>query len=179
MYQNAGEKGRKHLEPDDPPRRRAHKLRGHGTWEQDRPLVVGVVGRTSRQLRLAVCHHSDRLTLEAFLHARTRAGAMVYTDEWHAYNHLPQLGRQHARVHHKVGEREWARDDDGDGVREVHCNTLEGIWTGVRNFLRPFRGIHKAYLDQYLSVFEIGYCCKTVTAHLLRAMMLPCTLKPT
>ena len=31
----------------------------------------------------------------------------------------------------------WARDDDGDGIREVHCNTLEGLWTGLRNFLRP------------------------------------------
>ena len=45
---------------------------------------------------------------------------------------------------HAAGE--WARDDDGDGVREVRCNTLEGLWTGLRNFLRPFRGVHKSYL---------------------------------
>jgi hypothetical protein len=40
----------------------------------------------------------------------------------------------------ELAEREWARDDNGDGVREVHCNTLEGL----RNFLRPFRGVNKS-----------------------------------
>jgi transposase len=29
--------------------------------------------------------------------------------------------------------KEWARDDDGDGIREVHDNTLEGMRTGLRN----------------------------------------------
>ena len=45
MYQNAGEKGIPHLDPDDPPRRRANKRVGHGTMENDRPPVVGIVGR--------------------------------------------------------------------------------------------------------------------------------------
>jgi transposase-like protein len=179
MYQNAGEKGRKHDDPDDPPRRRANKVKGHGTWENDRPLVAGVVGRQSGEIRLEVCHHSDRETLEAFVKQRTAAQATVYTDEWQAYDHLPETGRGHASVCHKPGQREWARDDDGDGIREVHCNTMEGIWTGLRNCLRPFRGVNKHYLDQYVNVFEIGYRFKTVTATVLRAMMLPYTLKPT
>jgi transposase len=46
-----------------------------------------------------------------------------------------------------------ARDEDGDGVNEVHCNTLEGIWTGLRNYLRKFRGVNKTYLAQYVAVF--------------------------
>ena len=45
MDQNAGEKGVPHLDPDDPPRHRANKRRGHGTKANDRPPVVGVVGR--------------------------------------------------------------------------------------------------------------------------------------
>ena len=40
-----GKKGMPHLDPEDPPRRRANKARGHGTWENDRPPVCGVVGR--------------------------------------------------------------------------------------------------------------------------------------
>ena len=47
----------------------------------------------------------------------------------------PQRG--HATVKHS--KKEWTRDDDGDGIREVHSNTIEGTWTGLRNFLRPFR----------------------------------------
>ena len=53
-YQNAGEKGRKHTDPAAPPRPRANKARGHGTWESDRPPIAGVVGRSSRQIRLQV-----------------------------------------------------------------------------------------------------------------------------
>jgi hypothetical protein len=55
MYQNAGEKGRKHADPDDPPRRRANKVKGHGTWDNDRPPIAGVVGRESGKIRLGVC----------------------------------------------------------------------------------------------------------------------------
>jgi hypothetical protein len=41
----------------------------------------------------------------------------------------------HATVNH--GQHEWARDDDGDGVREVHCNSCEGAGAALRSFLRP------------------------------------------
>jgi hypothetical protein len=37
------------------------------------------------------------------------------------------MGRRHATVCHTAGE--WARDDDGDGIREVHDNTLAWIST--------------------------------------------------
>jgi hypothetical protein len=41
VYINAGEKGRRHPDPADPPRRRANKQRGHSTWETDRVPVGG------------------------------------------------------------------------------------------------------------------------------------------
>src|SRR6266545_3073962 len=58
LYQNAGEKGHHHTDPADPPRRRANKARGHGTWDTDRPPIAGVVGRSSSQIRLQVCEQS-------------------------------------------------------------------------------------------------------------------------
>ena len=54
MYQNAGEKGIPHPDPEDPPRCRANQARGHGTWETDRPPVLGVIGRESSQVQLSV-----------------------------------------------------------------------------------------------------------------------------
>ena len=62
-------------------------------------------------------------------------------------------------------------------VREVHCNTLEGLWTGVRNFLRPFRGVSKWFLDQYVAIFQWGYEIKSVTDEFLRVLlgMMPST----
>jgi transposase len=175
MYQNAGEKGVRHAHPADPPRRRAHKVRGHGTYENDRPPVAGVFGRESGQVRLEVLERTDRQTLQPFVEGATRPGATVNTDEWKAYGRLPQTGRTHAAVNHTPGKGEWARDEDGDGVNEIHTNTAEGVWTGLRNFLRPFRGVHKQYLNQYVAVFEWAHNLKEITPARLHQVLVPST----
>ncbi len=101
----------------------------------------------------------------------TAEGATVNTDEWSGYNGLAEMNRTHQTVCHSPTNREWARDDDGDGIREVHTNTMEGIWTGLRNFLRPFRGVSKHYLSQYVSIFQLQHNFKTVSAIVLRILL--------
>ena len=144
-----GTKGEKHADPADPPRRRANNRRGHGTYDNDRPPIVGTVGRESGQVRLRVVPYTTGPVLEAHVYRFTLADTWAYTDEWPGYRHLI---RPQATVCHEINE--WARDDDGDGRREVHINTTEGMWTGVRNFLRPFRGVHKVYLADYVAMCE-------------------------
>ena len=148
---------------------------GHSTWANDRPPVCGVAGRQSGRLWLRVGRRSwaAELVHQTVLPA-TRPGAMVYTDDWNGYKPLVRHGRGHASVNHNAGE--WARDDDGDGVREVHCNALEGRWTGLRNFLRPFRGVNKVYLEQYVAMFQWSCALKAVTDGFLR-ILIECTLK--
>jgi transposase-like protein len=170
VYQNAGEKGRGHPDPGDPPRRRANQAAGHGTWATDRPPVCGVVGRQSGWLALRVGRRNWAAELvHQTVVPRTVPGATAYTDEWAGYRPLRGEGRGHATVNHARGE--YARDDDGDGVREVHCNTLEGLWTGLRNFLRPFRGVSKHYLAQYVAMFEWSYNIGRVTDDFLRILI--------
>jgi hypothetical protein len=95
---------------------------------------------------------SARGVLHGFVVGKTQADCVVTTDEWPAYDQLPRTGRTHRTVHPgKRGDRERARDDDGDGIREVPCHTMEGFWTGRRNFLRPFRGVSKWLLGQYVA----------------------------
>jgi transposase len=170
MYQNAGEKGVGHPDPEDPPRRRGNKARGHGTWDTDRPPILGVIGRESGQVQLEVKHNSARKDLEPTVLKATQPGATINTDEWGAYNHLAKAGRLHVTVCHTPGNREWARDDDGDGIREVHTNTSEGFWTGLRNFLRPFRGVNKVFLQQYIAIHEWAHNIKKCTLAFLRIM---------
>ncbi len=146
-----GKKGEKHRDPSDPPRRRANKQKGHGTYANDRPPIVGTVGRESGQVRLRVTKRTDGKTLRKQVQTFTRKRAISNTDEWRGYT---RLQRKHVTVAH--GQSEWARDDDGDGVREVHVNTIEGLWTGVRNYLRPFRGVHKRYLSRYVAMCEFN-----------------------
>ncbi len=170
MYQNAGEKGKLHPDPEDPPRSRANKVRGHGTWENDRPPILGIVGRETGQIHLEVKKNSGRKDLEPSVLTSTQPGTTVNTDEWSAYVHLPEAQRKHVTVCHTPGKRVWARDDDGDGIREVHDNTLEGLWTGLRNFLRPFRGVNKVYLGQYIAIHEWAHNIKKVTVKFLRLL---------
>ena len=111
--------------------------------------MVGTVGRRSGRCRLRVGEHTDGATLCAHVHRYTAQAACCYTDEWQGYR---RIRRSHRTVCH--GAQEWARDDDGDGIREGHINTIEGLWTAVRNFIRPFSGAHKKYLKYYLAICE-------------------------
>ena len=169
LRERGGKKGIPHREPDDPPRRRANKRRGHGTFANDRPPVAATVGRETGRACFHVVENSDRRTLEGLVQATTVPGATLNTDEWRAYGRVPELGRGHVTVNHGAGE--WARDDDGDGVREVHTNTMEGTWTGLRNFLRPFRGVSKWYLAGYVAIFEWSHTIKRVTDAFLRRLL--------
>jgi len=172
MYQNAGEEGIEHPDPDDPPRSRANKRRGHGTFANDRPPVAGVVGRESGEIRLEVIASAGAAELDEIVDRSCLSGATVNTDEWCGYS---RVGGHHDRIHvtvdHSGSKGTYAIDADGDGVREVHCNTMEGTWTGLRNFLRPFRGVSKWCLSQYVAMFEWGHNIKEVTDEFLRVMM--------
>jgi len=64
MFQNAGEKGPPHLDPNDPPRPRANKRVGLGTMDNDRPPISGIVGRESKKIRLEVCENTQQTTIQ-------------------------------------------------------------------------------------------------------------------
>lgn len=169
MYQNAGEKGDLHPDPADPPRRRANQRRGRGTMANDRPPILGLWGRASGQVRFIVIDNTTQATIMPLVVAHTVPWCTLYTDESNAYTPVAATGRAHSTVCHS--RHEWARDDDGDGRREVHSNSMEGIWTGLRNFLRPFRGVHQRYLAQYVAIFEWTHNLKFVTDSFLRLLM--------
>jgi len=92
---------------------------------------------------------------------------LLYTDEWQSYRGSHP---DHATVAH--GVREWARDDNVDGQREVHGNTCEGAGAGLRTYLRVFRGVHKQYLDLYVATYEAMANAKRVTPELIQRMCL-------
>ncbi len=161
-----GKKSEPHLNPLDPPRRRANKQRGHGTYDNDRPPIVGSVGRTSGQVRLRMVHHTDGKTLCQHVAQFTQPATHLYTDEWQGYN---RVQRSHSTVNH--AKQEWARDDNHDGIREVHINTVEGMWTLVRNFMRLFRGLHKKYLSGYLAICEFHINLKHISPDFIAALV--------
>jgi transposase len=125
--------------------------------------VCAVIGRETRQVRIRVLKNTQSATLCPFVERFTRPDAILYTDEYDSYNHLQ-------RVRHTVchGKNEYARDDDdGDGIREVHVNSNEGGWTGLRNLIRPYRGVHKAYLSGYVAIQELAVNHKCVSPNIV------------
>jgi transposase-like protein len=124
------------------------------------------MGRQSRQVRMRVVQNTKGSTLCPFVEKFTKANATLYTDEYDSYNRLKRI--RHTVCH---SQNEWARDDDGDGIREVHVNSNEGGWTGLRNFLRPFRGVHKKYLPGYVAIHEFAVNQKCVSPEFIASIV--------
>ena len=111
-------------------------------------------------------NHADKKHLLPHVHGFTDTATTVYTDEWRSYE---QVDRTHYTVCHS--SKEWARDDDKDGIREVHVNTIEGLWTSLRNFLRPFRGVHKKYLCGYVAICEFALNLGRITPSFIASLV--------
>ena len=101
----------------------------------------------------------------------------INPSERRGYGRVPELGRGHATVDHAAGE--WGRDDDGDGLREMHVDPMEGTWTSPRNFLRPFRGVSRWHPAGYVAIFEWANDLKRVTDGFPRRLLgLPHSTEP-
>jgi transposase len=166
-----GKKSTPHPDPSDPPRRRANKRRGHGTYANDRPPIIGIISRETGEQRFWVCDHADRHTCADLIAENVPVErAILYTDAWQSYHGSHPA---HSAVRHST--HEWARDDDGDSRREVHCNSCEGAGAALRTYLRAFRGVHKRYLHLYVATYEAMVNAKRVTSKLIRRM---CIIDP-
>jgi len=97
--------------------------------------------------------------------------SICYTDEWQCYDGSSQMNRIHRVVCHKpVAYELWALDNDGDGIRETHINGDEGFWTVLRNYLRVFRGVHKANLKYYEAMYEHIHHHKAINPRLVQIL---------
>jgi len=150
-YQSAGSKGlaREVERHDRAPRQRGLQLRGRATAETGRPPILGLVQRRDKtapeapaaQVYLEVLENVRTATIKPIIAAKVKGGAQFFTDEYNIY-HFTAADYDHRTVNHGAGE--YARHDP-DGVC-VHCNTMEGLWSGLRNFLDRFKGISQRFL---------------------------------
>jgi len=128
--------------------------RGRGTLATEKPPVLGLVQRDGL-LVIRLLENVQQKTIKPIIEQVVKKGSLIYTDEYNIYNKLVQWGYTHKTVCHSSGE--YARDEDGDGFCEVHVNTQEGIWSVLRSWLRPHRGICQEKLPIYLGFFEFVF----------------------
>ena len=110
-------------------RRRLQGQGGRGTLEKERPPVFGMMQRGG-QVVINLLANVKQKTIEPLIKEAIVPGTRVYTDEYSIYARMQTWGYDHKHVNH--GRGEFARDDDGDGVCEVHVNTMEGFWSLLR-----------------------------------------------
>lgn len=107
------------------------------------------------KVALRVVDNVQQKTLMPLFSHIVEKESIVYTDEYNAYHALTSAGYTHKKVFHGAGE--YARDEDKDGFHEIHCNTVEGIWSLLRSWLRPYRGVSQEKLPFYIGFFEWLY----------------------
>ena len=119
--------------------------------EKDKPPILGLIQRGG-QVVLRLLPNVQQTTIKPVIAASVVPGTLIHTDEYDIYARLPAWGYPHKTVCHARGE--YARDEDGDGVCEIHVNTIEGFWSLLRSWLRPHRGISQDKLPFYLGFFQ-------------------------
>ena len=112
--------------------------RGRGTLAGEKPPILGLLERGGRVV-IRMLQNVQQKTIKPLFARFVKSGSMVNTDEYVIYDRLEAWGFGHVSVNHGAGE--FARDANGDGVNEVHVNTLEGFWSLLRSWLRVHRGI--------------------------------------
>jgi transposase-like protein len=135
---------------------------------KEEPPIFGMI-RRGGEVVIRMRADVEQVTIVPLIRRSIAPGAVVYTDEYDIYPRLPEWGYTHRTVCHAAGE--YARDDDGEGSREVHVNTLEGFWSLLRSWLRPHRGISQERLPLYLGFFEFVHNVRRRGKALLGALV--------
>ena len=121
------------------------------------------------QVLLRMLANVQQATIKPVIEATVAKGSLIYTDEYNVYARLPAWGYRHKTVCH--GQGKYARDEDGDGFCEVHVNTMEGLWSLLRSWLRPHRGISQEKLPDYLGFFQFVHNARRRGKALLSALI--------
>jgi hypothetical protein len=116
-----------------------------------RPPLLGWVQRRDHtaqdapaaQVYLAVLENGRPATIKPIIAAQVKGGAQFCTDEDTIY-HGTEADSDHRTVNHGAGAYARRAPDGTCGP----WNTMEGMWSGLRNFLDPFRGLSQRFLHR-------------------------------
>ena len=118
---------------------------------------------------MRVLDNVRQATIQPLIEQFITVGSKVMTDEYDIYSRLTEWGYSHQTVCH--GHGEYARDEDGDGHCEIHVNTMEGLWSLLRSWLRPHRGISQERLPAYVGFFQFVHNARQRGNALLRSLV--------
>ncbi len=151
------------------PRKRGLKIKGRGSYDKDKPPVMGMTERESGTIHLEVTMNVKQDTVKPIVEHHIEKGSTVYTDEYSVYDFLSRDGYSHESVNHSIGE--YARGN-------VHINTQEGTWSLFRPFIEAGRGLNKERLPVYVASFEFFRNVKSRGEDALNELIRTCLKAP-
>jgi transposase-like protein len=122
---------------------RERRLRMQTAEKQDqKTIVMGMLDRTTRQVRAQVVPNVKRETLQNAILDQIEKGATVYTDRYTGYDHLAAQDFIHETVTHID---EYVRG-------EVHTQGIENFWSLLKRTLNgTYVAVEPFHLDRYVA----------------------------
>jgi transposase-like protein len=118
-----------------------------GRSTKTKTAVFGLLERGG-DVQAEVVNDVKKDTLQNIIEEQVKEGSTVVTDEWKAYNNLPEKF-EHLTVNHNKGVYV-------DGI--AYTNTLEGFWSLFkRGVIGIYHSISKKHTDKYVDEFEFRY----------------------
>ena len=119
-----------------------------GWGAANKVCLIGIIQRGGG-IRITAVEKRDREHIFPLIRQYVEKGATVNTDEFRAYNTLPDEGYKHQTVVHS--KYQWAQGD-------AHTNSIESYWSNLK---KSIRGTHTmvspTYLSTYLAEFDFRH----------------------
>ena len=165
MCQSADSKGlKKH------PRTRGLKQRGRGTYDKDKPPIITITERGTRNTIFTVEKNLSKQLIHKKIEKHCEGPVEAFTDDYTIYINLEEhlLIKEHHVINHS--DKEYAEG-------EKHVNNAENKYSLSRPCLNIFKGVSKKNLHSYVKFFQFTFNNGINRLKKLLIVLNYCTLK--
>lgn len=126
---------------------RAKYNRGHGLYEPTK-WVFGIYDLNAKIGAVFFVADRSAETLLALIQEHIEPGTEIHSDQWRAYNGIPQIQVNPPFIHKTVNHSLWFKDPE----TEVHTNNIEAYWSTVKAKFKQLRGTSRLKTSSYLDL---------------------------
>jgi len=126
------------------------KLRGRGTYDKDKPPIISIIERRTRNTILVVEKNLSKDLIHKKIQKHCKGFIKAFTDDYTIYNGLKEHPQviEHQIINHS--EKEYAEGEN-------HVNNCENRHSLLRPYLNIFRGVSKTKLNTYVKFFQFTF----------------------
>ena len=135
----------------------ANMRSGRRKTQPKKTVVAGIKDRDTGEIRARVVSSTSKAELLGMAERSVAPGAMVNTDDWHAYRALPDVGLRHAVVSHSYGQ--YVRGS-------AHTQRIESFWSTIkRAYIGTFHYWSPKHAQRYVNEFAARATMRKLDTH--------------